>query len=59
MWKVVESEARSPVHKHEADCHGGDANSGRQVALPQLLLLPPRLVPLVELLQRPGLGVDR
>ena len=59
MWKVVESEARGPVHQHEADCHGGDANSGRQVALPQLLLVPPRLVPLVELLQRPGLRVDR
>ena len=59
MWKVVESEARGPVYQHEADCHGGDANPGRQVALPQLLLVPPRLVPLVELLQRPGLGVDR
>ena len=59
MWKVVQSQPRGPVRQHEADCHGGDANSGRQVALPQLLLLPPRLVPLAELLQRPGLGVDR
>ena len=59
MWKVVQSEARGPVDQHEADRYGGDANSGREVALAQLLLVPPRLVPLVELLQRPGLRVER
>ena len=47
MWKVVQSEACGPVRQH--------ANSGRKV--PQFLLVP-RLVPLVELLQRPGLGVE-